>query len=117
MGGHERRSVGSAWQIGFGNSEFKVLSPVCTTTNIDTFLVGGIIATFSFLSKDAPKYITGYSICLGFTCLSVLASLVYLFGIVAENKRRDRGDADSVDMSVDEKGLMGDLNPDYRYML
>ena len=35
LGGHHRRSVGSAWQIGFGN-------------------IGGIIATYSFLAKDAP---------------------------------------------------------------
>jgi len=37
-----------------------------------------------------------------------------LFGIVAENRRRDRGYyADG----VDEKVLKGDLNPEYRYML
>ncbi|KAI9648328.1 High-affinity nicotinic acid transporter [Ciborinia camelliae] len=40
LGGHHRRSVGSAWQVGFGN-------------------IGGIIATYAFLAKDAPEYRSG----------------------------------------------------------
>lgn len=40
LGGHHRRSVGSAWQVSFGN-------------------IGGIIAVFAFLPEDAPKYVTG----------------------------------------------------------
>ena len=44
LGGHHRRSVGSAWQVGFGN-------------------IGGIIAVFAFVAADAPLYVKGYSIC------------------------------------------------------
>ena len=49
--------------------------------------------------------------------MSVFASFVYFFGIILENKKRDRGDVRGVDLSEDEKMLLGDLNPDYRYML
>lgn len=56
--GHSERSIGSAWIIGFGNA-------------------GGIVATFAFLSKDAPFYHTGYSICMGAMCICVLAAVVY----------------------------------------
>jgi MFS family permease len=98
LGGHLRRSVGTAWQIGFGN-------------------IGGIIAAFSFLSKDAPKYTSGFGICLGFICLSAVANTVYFSALIAENKKRDRGHVKGLDLPDDEKLLMGDLNPDYRYML
>lgn len=44
LGGHHRRAVGTAWQVGFGN-------------------IGGIIATYSFLNSDKVHfYKTGYSI-------------------------------------------------------
>ncbi|OCH89648.1 MFS general substrate transporter [Obba rivulosa] len=96
LGGHHRRAVGTAWQIGFGN-------------------IGGIIATFSFLAKDAPKYIPGYSICIAFLCVSIVADIAYFFGINIENKKR----AAHVDntLALEDKKRMGDLNPDYRYLL
>ncbi|KAK1812293.1 High-affinity nicotinic acid transporter [Friedmanniomyces endolithicus] len=97
LGGHHRRSVGTAWQIGFGN-------------------IGGIIAVWAFLAKDAPKYITGYSICLAFTVLSIIACIVYGVGCWAANRRRDRTPVD-IGLTEYEKTEMGDMNPEYRYML
>lgn len=82
-----------------------MLNIVCT--------VGGIIATFAFLAKDAPKYTPGYSIGIGFICLSAFASTVYFVGLIIENKKRDRG----VSVGKGETVMMGDLAPDYRYML
>ncbi|KAI0362467.1 major facilitator protein [Trametes cingulata] len=97
LGTHHRRAVGTATQIGFGN-------------------VGGIIAAYSFLAKDSPKFIPGYSICLGFTLLAMLAACGYYLAVLAENRRRDRAVAESADtLSADEKARLGDLNPDYRY--
>ncbi|TVY20111.1 MFS transporter prlL [Lachnellula arida] len=65
--GHVERAIGTAWMIGFGNC-------------------GGIIATFSFLQADAPIYHTGYSICMGATCICAVAAILY--GAIAwkENK-------------------------------
>jgi len=100
LAGHQRRAVGTAWQVGFGN-------------------IGGIIAVYVFLAKDAPKYITGYSVCIAFICLSVIADCVYFAGIILENRRRSRAevrDANAV-LTAEEKTKMGDLNPDYRYLL
>ena len=64
--GHLERNIGTAWMISFGNT-------------------GGIVATFSFLSKDAPKYHTGYSICMAFTCLGALAAVLYAILVTKEN--------------------------------
>ncbi|KAI7549787.1 MFS general substrate transporter [Hortaea werneckii] len=97
LGGHHRRAVGSAWQVGFGN-------------------IGGIIAVFAFLEKDAPKYIPGYSISISFTILSIIACIVYGVGCWTANKRRAKQPVD-VGMTETEKTEMGDLNPEYRYLL
>lgn len=86
-----------------------MLNIVCT--------VGGIIATFAFLAKDAPKYTPGYSIGIGFICLSAFASTVYFVGLIIENKKRDRVAAEGVSVGKGENVMMGDLAPDYRYML
>lgn len=71
LGGHHRRAVGTAWQVGFGN-------------------IGGIIATYAFIQTDAPEYRMGHAICLGFLCLSAVSCCVYAVGVSVENKRRDR---------------------------
>ncbi|KAI1813884.1 MFS general substrate transporter [Poronia punctata] len=96
LGGHHRRAIGSAWQIGFGN-------------------LGGIIATYLFLDTDAPYFTKGYSICLAFILLSAISSTLYLISIHLENKRRAKT-VTNVGLSEYEKTEMGDLNPEYRYM-
>ncbi|ROW17831.1 hypothetical protein VPNG_00747 [Cytospora leucostoma] len=96
LGGHHRRAIGSAWQVGFGN-------------------IGGIIATYSFLSKDAPFYKPGYSISMSFICLSAVSCCVYAALITWENRKRDR--TVTASLTEHEKTELGDLNPDVRYML
>lgn len=97
LGGHHRRAVGSAWQVGFGN-------------------IGGIIAVFAFLTKDAPKYIPGYSICIAFVCLSALSCCAYLAMCMWQNRARSKS-VRNVGLTAYEKTELGDLNPDYRYLL
>ena len=64
--GHMERSIGTAWLISFGNT-------------------GGIVATFCFLAKDAPKYHMGYSVCIGVVCVGVLAAVLYGGLVIQEN--------------------------------
>lgn len=97
LGGHHRRSIGSAWQVGFGN-------------------IGGIIAVFAFLKKDAPKYIPGYSICIAFTIVSIIACVLYGFACWRENKKRDESTPDP-NLTEEQKADLGDLSPTYRYLL
>jgi len=98
LGGHLRRSVGTAFQTGFSNC-------------------GGIIATFSFLATNAPKYVKGYSLCLGFIGLAAITSTIHFFALISENYKRARGQSEHSGKSKEEKDKLGDLNPDYRYML
>lgn len=97
LGGHHRRAVGSAWQVGFGN-------------------VGGIVAVFIFLAKDSPKYIPGYSITLAFISMAVLASTLYFVSCAWENRSRDRMPRD-VGPTQSENAALGDKSPEYRYLL
>ena len=97
LGGHHRRAVGSAWQIGFGN-------------------IGGIIATYAFLTKDAPEYKRGYSISIGFVCLSGAACVAYAISLIMQNRNRDRAGTD-LGLTEYEKLEKGDMSPDYRYLL
>ncbi|KAH8198692.1 hypothetical protein TruAng_007151 [Truncatella angustata] len=96
LGGHHRRSIGTAWQVGFGN-------------------IGGIIATYAFLDADAPYYRKGYSIAIAFTALSGLTSIVYFITLKLENKKKAKS-VRTVGLSDYEKSELGDLNPDFRYM-
>lgn len=96
LGGHHRRAIGSAWQVGFGN-------------------IGGIIATYSFLAKDAPDYRPGYIICISFICLSAISCCAYAALISWENRKRARTVREN--LTDYEKTELGDLNPEFRYML
>jgi MFS family permease len=96
LGGHHRRSIGTAWQVGFGN-------------------IGGIIATFSFQSTDAPNYTKGYSICTAFACLSIISCTVYLAAVWFENRKRDNAVVDPNAISEEDEEFLGDLAPNYRY--
>ena len=97
LGGHHRRSVGTAWQVGFGN-------------------IGGIIATYAFLAKDAPEYKPGYSICIAFVCLSAASCVCYFVACWVQNRNRDRAPRD-LGLTEFEKTEKGDMSPDYRYLL
>ncbi len=91
LGGYHRRSVGAAWQIGFRN-------------------IGDIITTFSFLAGDAKIfYHMGYSICIGFICLSALSCCLYFWGVWSQNRSRDK--THDVGMTEWEK-TEGDMSPD-----
>ncbi|KAI0807685.1 MFS general substrate transporter [Fomes fomentarius] len=99
LAGHHRRAVGTAFQIS------------CSA-------VSGFVAAFSFLPRDAPRYITGYSVAVAFIVLALVSSTVYYLGISWENRRRDRMQKEGINahLSEDEKKHMGDLSPDYRYL-
>ncbi|OBT51186.1 hypothetical protein VE04_08003 [Pseudogymnoascus sp. 24MN13] len=61
-------------------------------------------------------YRNGYSICIGFICLSAAACCAYAVAVVYENRKRDREVGTST-LTEDEKAELGDLSPDYRYLL
>jgi MFS family permease len=114
LGGHHRRSVGSAWQVAFGN-----IGGECSFIPFKWWqltFIPGIIAVFSFLKADAPLYTKGYSICIGFTCLSIVSCIAYYIACTTQNRKRDKTVVD-VGLTDYERTELGDLSYDYRYLI
>jgi len=79
-------------------------------------VLSGIIAVYAFLSKEAPYYTSGYSLCLAFTSLSIITCGLYWLACWHENRRRDRS-VTNLSLTEHEKTELGDLSPEYRYQL
>jgi hypothetical protein len=98
MGGHYKRSMAAAIQIGLGNC-------------------GGIVASNVFLSAQAPTYKTGFGTALAF--LIVLCggmAIALFFGLKAENRKRERGGRDyRFTEEAADLDNMGDDHPDFRF--
>ena len=97
LGGHHKKSVGSAWQIGFGN-------------------IGGIIVTYVFLPETAPRFILGKAFCIACMVMCIVVCCVYYLGCLLENKRRDKRAAEGLGKN-DETGKKGEEHPDFRFIL
>ncbi|KAI9677626.1 MAG: hypothetical protein M1817_006581 [Caeruleum heppii] len=97
MGGHYKRAFSSAMQIGLGN-------------------IGGIIGSTIFLTKEAPRYRTGYGTALGLLLFCGLMCTVFFFGLSAENRKRDRGERDHrLQRDQREVDNLGDDHPRFRF--
>ncbi|KAG7661931.1 TNA1 [[Candida] subhashii] len=99
FGSHIRKSVGTAWQIGFGN-------------------IGGIIATYIFLATDAPYYKKGLGASLGGTVFSIICSIAYFFLCYRMNRiKKTEAYRDKFNsLSEREQIIAGDRNPKFRYL-
>lgn len=98
LGGHARRAIGTAWQVGLGN-------------------IGGIIATYLYPASDAKNFFySGYSVCLGFICFSAASCCAYFLACWSQNRSREKAGPD-LGLTEYEKVEKGDMNPEYRYML
>jgi hypothetical protein len=94
MSGHYKRSVSSAFQVGFGN-------------------IGGIVASNVFLTSESPKYPTGYGVSLGMLWICGAASTALFFLVKRENQMREKGERDYRLEEVDRDNL-GDDHPRFR---
>ncbi|KAI5958738.1 TNA1 [Candida pseudojiufengensis] len=98
-GSHIKKAISLATQIGFGN-------------------IGGIIATFIFLSKDAPRYIPGLSVSIAAACFSIFCALAYWFLCYRLNqaKKTDAYKQKFNELNERDQINSGDRNPDFVYI-
>lgn len=68
-----------------------------------------------YRSKDAPEYVLGHALELGFCAAGMIAVLVLRFTYQSINKKRDQVDVSLY--SPAEMAKMGDRSPMFRYML
>lgn len=73
------------------------------------------VATFTYLSKDAPNYILGHSINIGALVLAMITVSLGILYNTWENKKRDRGDRDY--RLNEDQSRLGHRHPHYRYTI
>ncbi|CDR39662.1 CYFA0S03e05864g1_1 [Cyberlindnera fabianii] len=99
FGGHLRKSLGTAFQVGFGN-------------------IGGIIATFIFLAPDAPVYKKGLGISIAFGALSIIVFFGLWALLIYRNNKKLTTEYREKFFAQSEKDitLQGDKHPSFKYM-
>jgi len=104
-GGHYKRATVMGLQIAIGNSS-------------------GFIAPFMYTQEQAPKYIKGHKIGLGFAVLTWVMTALNILYCIWENKARREGRrAGNIQKYMDlrDAGLteapIGDRHPDFRFIL
>nr|VWO95190.1 Ras GTPase activator [Ganoderma boninense] len=85
---------------------------------------GGFVATFIYDSSQAPTYIRGHSITLGFVCLAWVAMFCNVMYCMWENKARAEGRRQDNLRKYQElwdsgktRAPIGDRHPDFRFTL
>ena len=97
MGGHYKRSVSSALQVGIGNC-------------------GGIVASNIYITSQAPTYAVGYGVGLALLWICGMACTVFFAGLRMENKRRNNGSRDDrYSLPEEELENLGDDHPRFRF--
>lgn len=97
MGGHIKRGVSSALQIGLGNC-------------------GGITASNIYLPTQRPLYPVGFGVSLALVWLCGFSAITFLILIWMENRKRDEGKRDyRLSASAEELNNLGDDHPHFRF--
>jgi hypothetical protein len=74
---------------------------------------GGFVASFSFQSKDAPFYWTGFKTTCSLMCMAIGLICIYVVGLWYENKQKRSGKRDYL---LNEEGdNLGDAHPEFIY--
>ncbi|KIW53594.1 hypothetical protein PV05_09151 [Exophiala xenobiotica] len=74
------------------------------------------IATFAYLSKDAPRFVLGHSICIGGLGLCGITALLGMGYCRWENARRENGERNHR-LSEERVDLLGHRHPSFRYTI
>ncbi|KAF1971395.1 MFS nicotinic acid transporter-like protein Tna1 [Bimuria novae-zelandiae CBS 107.79] len=89
------------------------------------FIIGwgnlnGVVSSNIYRAKDAPRFFVGHGVVLAYMALWLFGgSVMTRFLLARENKKRARGERDgwAEGKSEDQVHEMGDMRPDFMYML
>lgn len=99
MGGNAKAAFATGFMIGFGNC-------------------GNLVSSNVFITDETPRFKTGFGTGLGLNILGVVASTTLELYCWMANRRRDAGkDNAKLDNSSEVLRDLGDLHPDFRYIL
>ncbi|CEL10180.1 hypothetical protein ASPCAL13305 [Aspergillus calidoustus] len=100
LAGARKQAMGIAFMIAFGNT-------------------GGLVGSFIYLEREAPKYPTGFGSSFAFAAAGMVASLVLEARFWHVNRRNEKIGREEIyqKYSAEELQLMGDRSPLFRYTL
>lgn len=100
LAGENKRAMGIALNIALGNS-------------------GGLVGSYMFLENEAPGYVTGFSIGLVFSVITVFSTIVLAWSYWRTNKQRAAMDLDEIreTYTAEQKARLGDKSPFFKYKL
>lgn len=80
---------------------------------------GGLVGSFIYLEREAPKYPTGFGSSFGFAAAGMVASLILELRFWYVNRRNARMTREEIDQkyTAEELQQMGDRSPLFKYML
>ncbi|CAF3088296.1 unnamed protein product [Rotaria socialis] len=73
-----------------GNVSPQVKKATALAFMISVGNIGGVISGQLYRTQDAPRFILGHAVNLGFCAFGVINAVILLIGLRAENRRRDR---------------------------
>ncbi|KIX06490.1 uncharacterized protein Z518_04466 [Rhinocladiella mackenziei CBS 650.93] len=97
LAGSYKRAAGMAFQIGLGN-------------------LGGAMASNFYRSQDAPKYLLGHGLEIGFVVLGMAAVVILRICYGRINAKRERG-GEEQGLTDAQLSDLGDRSPTFRYTL
>lgn len=80
---------------------------------------GGLVGSFIYLEREAPKYPTGFGSSFAFAAAGMVASLVLETRFWWVNKRNEKMSRDEIQerYTPEELQVMGDRSPLFKYIL
>jgi len=99
IGGSLKRGVGIAMHVGFGN-------------------LGGTLSAYLFLSRDGPRFTSGFATLLAFQAAAMILSIFMTIYLRRENKRRDAAHKSPAEFTEEERHAereKGDYATFFRY--
>ena len=77
------------------------------------------MASNFYRSRDAPRYVLGHSLEIGFICAGMIGVIVLVLSYLGINKKRDELISQGAEGSYTSKELseLGDKSITFRYML
>lgn len=98
LGGHCKKGIGAALQIGLGN-------------------LGGVVASNIYIPSQAPTFPVGYGTSLALVCITAIGCTIFLVGLIVENRKRERGERDyRYHFSKAKQDNLGDADPRFRFV-
>lgn len=79
--------------------------------------VAAFIATFTYISTDGPRYITGHAINLGMLGMALIITTIMIVYVKVENKKRDDGKRDNRLQGDVDEAMLGYKHPSFRYTM